>query len=596
MTTNRNRARTGLPFALMVASAIAACSSGGGGGAPVTPSECPDGKPSYDGTWAAIQDRIFEKQGCTQDACHGSARQGGLDLTADVAYRNIVGKKSTESALDLILPGDNDRSYLWIKLAAATRPELIENDFQIAGSPMPIGRAPISEQDLELLNKWIYAGAPETGTVLGTEVLADACLPPAKPITVDPLPPPKAGTGVQFVLPEWPLPKSSEREICVATYYDVTDEVPARYLDPTGTMFRFYAFDLRQDPQSHHMLLYYSPLNLRPGGIDPHDPSFGEWTCHGGDRNGQPCEPTDKTACGSDQGAVCASEIRDSFACSSFGPPSRGAPAQIIGGAGQSQAFLPFLPGVYAQLPLKGVHFFNSHAFNLTNEDTVMRGRINYLFADEQEYPVTRISVFDAIFKPNNPPFTAETFCNDTTFPIGSRIFHLFAHMHQHGKHYWANLPPDGPKIYETFNYQDPTQQYYRPPLELDSPDPWQRTIRYCATYNNGLNEDGSPNPETVTRSSRVPTSADNTIGQCTPIACAAGRITSSCNGADDDATCDTSPGAGDGDCDACRITGGESTQNEMFVLFGAMYIDPTVPGAPGWFGDGTAGATAALP
>lgn len=51
-------------------------------------------------------------------------------------------------------------------------------------------------------------------------------------------------------------------------------------------------------------------------------------------------------------------------------------------------------------------------------------------------------------------------------------------------------------------------------------------------------------------------------------------------DGAGDDASCDSSPGAGDGFCDACPITGGESTQNEMFVLFGAHYVDPTVPGA----------------
>ena len=46
------------------------------------------------------------------------------------------------------------------------------------------------------------------------------------------------------------------------------------------------------------------------------------------------------------------------------------------------------------------------------------------------------------------------------------------------------------------------------------------------------------------------------------------------------DTDCDSTPGAGDGWCDACPITGGESTENEMFVLFGAMYIEPTVPGA----------------
>jgi hypothetical protein len=80
-----------------------------------------------------------------------------------------------------------------------------------------------------------------------------------------------------------------------------------------------------------------------------------------------------------------------------------------------------------------------------------------------------------------------------------------------------------------------------------------------------------------VTRASRVPKSAQQFIGRCTPVACVEGRIAEPCQ---TDADCDTAPERGDGWCDACPITGGESTENEMFVLFGAFYIDPTVPGA----------------
>jgi hypothetical protein len=58
-------------------------------------------------------------------------------------------------------------------------------------------------------------------------------------------------------------------------------------------------------------------------------------------------------------------------------------------------------------------------------------------------------------------------------------------------------------------------------------------------------------------------------------VACAAGKIGKACNGVGDDATCDSSPGAGDGWCDACRITFGESTENEMFILIGQYFIDP---------------------
>ena len=52
-----------------------------------------------------------------------------------------------------------------------------------------------------------------------------------------------------------------------------------------------------------------------------------------------------------------------------------------------------------------------------------------------------------------------------------------------------------------------------------------------------------------------------------------AGQIGAACNGIDDNETCDSAPGAGDGWCDACAITGGESTENEMFMLLGGYYV-----------------------
>ena len=96
------------------------------------------------------------------------------------------------------------------------------------------------------------------------------------------------------------------------------------------------------------------------------------------------------------------------------------------------------------------------------------------------------------------------------------------------------------------------------------------------------MNEDGTPNVETVTRASRIPQSARETIGMCSPVACVnEGAVGRACNGENDDATCDTTPGKGDGDCDACRITGGESTENEMFILIGQSFIDERFPQPP---------------
>ena len=62
-----------------------------------------------------------------------------------------------------------------------------------------------------------------------------------------------------------------------------------------------------------------------------------------------------------------------------------------------------------------------------------------------------------------------------------------------------------------------------------------------------------------VTRASRMPERTS-----CVPVACVAGKVTAACKA---DKDCDSSPGAGDGDCDACPIVAGQTTENEMFLL-----------------------------
>jgi hypothetical protein len=104
--------------------------------------------------------------------------------------------------------------------------------------------------------------------------------------------------------------------------------------------------------------------------------------------------------------------------------------------------------------------------------------------------------------------------------------------------------------------------QEYDPPIVYDSPDPADRTLTYCAVYNNGVKPDGSPDPRTVTKLSSMPERTS-----CRPVACTAGQIGAPCEGANDDAACDSTPGAGDGDCDACPITAGVTTENEMFIV-----------------------------
>src|SRR5262249_48895143 len=261
------------------------------------------------------------------------------------------------------------------------------------------------------------------------------------------------------------------------------------------------------------------------------------WACNGGERAGQGCEPTDLTSCGS---GICTSAIQQSFACIGFGPSDGGGLPFAIGGAQKAQANVDYVEGVFAQIPMKGILYWNSHAFNLTDEDTTMHARLNYYFAKSQQYPLQAIFNIGSIFAPNAAPYTTQTVCSDQGLPRGARLFELSSHTHKHGKGFTVTAP-DGTLLYQSFVYNDPVDLIFDPPLAFASPAPAQRVLPYCSLYNNGVAADGSPDPTTVTRASRVPPQGY----QCYPTACAAGKIGAHCSGPGDNKRCDSAPGAG---------------------------------------------------
>jgi len=125
--------------------ALGACGDSAQTAASTIPSSEPeDGacETSFDSTFAAIRTVVFEREGCVEDACHGSARCGGLDLRSSVAYANLLEAPSTSSPHPRIQPGEPSESFLYLKLLAATAPDRSQ---PIGGSPMPVGRSPLSE-------------------------------------------------------------------------------------------------------------------------------------------------------------------------------------------------------------------------------------------------------------------------------------------------------------------------------------------------------------------------------------------------------------------------------------------------------------------
>jgi hypothetical protein len=109
----------------------------------------------------------------------------------------------------------------------------------------------------------------------------------------------------------------------------------------------------------------------------------------------------------------------------------------------------------------------------------------------------------------------------------------------------------------------------------LDGADPSSRRYKFCSLYDNGETV-----PDEVKRQSTSPPPPfgnvlEGTIGGPCPdrtVACLGGpKKGVQCNG--DNAFCDSSPGLGDGICDACPVHGGVTTEDEMFILLGSYYI-----------------------
>jgi hypothetical protein len=536
---------------------------------------------TFSNSFEAIQKLIFERRGCTASTCHGDAKVGGLDLRAEVSWTNLVDAKSSNSNMARVQPGAASESYLYQKLRAATEPGSV----MISGSPMPVGTAPLSQNELEAIQLWIVQGASQTGVAAnlakGTDVgmLLNACLPPTKPVKIKPLEPPAPDEGIQLRLPPYLLKAASEVETCTLFSYDFTEKVPDQHKDVARNVMYINGSRVRQDPQSHHMVVWDPSKDVTS--VAANDPA---WTCRGGASDSKPCNAQKGSADCGDEG-VCAGPTINGTFCDGEVQGANDDPLDgllgligLIFGGGMPkqiaitqspQQYTAPLPGVYSEIPLRGIMGFNSHAFNLTETDTLLEARVNYYYPKERVREMRgETHAAEIGIAAGQPPFTRKSYCTKAVVSRNYSLAMLTGHTHRRGEHFWVK-DASGKQIYESFNYNDPEYTRYDPWLEFPSADEASRTLEYCATFNNGLKKDGSPDLELVTRASRMP---ERTM--CTPIACVAGKVTAACA---TDPECDTAPGKGDGDCDACAITQGPTTEDEMFLLM-PWYVLPARP------------------
>ncbi len=455
---------------------------------------------SYDSTYAAIQDVIFDSPiyGCTNGICHDADSPAGeLDLTAGASYDNLINVAAEADPEQVrIFPGDIDKSFLYEKMLAK-----IEGRNPVGGgSPMPVGGAKVSNAHLEGFADWVRAGAPRDASVQGTQDNFGTCLPPAVPLKVDP--PPWPENGVQFSSTAWDLPSQSEDEICVATFYDFTgtDVVPdeakvtcppeftydpdrlvcsnrrnkecttdddcaegegvcnttivLNVVNPGNECFTWNYQELIQDAQSHHSIIM-----IYTGSYDEEFARWGPWKKRPNDPTspgaGETCDPTDVDPT-TGVNADCSGRVRTSVACidlpvpdtNSFNLGGGGGVLPQFSGSQETYYELDFAEGAYSVLPMRGLIVWNSHAFNLTETDSTMNQYLNLEFADEsseRQYLSRQLFDADWIFTQYVPPFETREYCATSTMPRGTRQFHLASHMHERGVLWRTWAPPNEP-------------------------------------------------------------------------------------------------------------------------------------------------------
>ena len=574
-----------MTLSVLVPALLAAGCGGSSSDGGTAPKGC-----DYTSTYEAIQETVFEAKGCTESACHGDAMLGELDLRADGSFDELVRRASViDPSIERVFPGDQDRSLIYLKLAAATHGEALGS----LGQPRPINAEPLSEDQLEAMRLWIRGGAEEDGIVGNTlELLGCEGNFDPDPNKINPLPAPATDEGVQLYAGGWALDAEAEDEVCFATYYDFSEQVPPEFqvdcpeLGEGRKCFAFRKNELAQDGQSHHSIIdAYLPDS------DPNGGEWGPWECLGGDRNGEACDPTAAGACG--ERSQCATPAVTAVACllypyapSGFGLGGGGStPTSVPLGGAQESTFVDEPPtGVYSLLPLKGFISWNSHGFNLTKKGTTIEQWVNLTFAPESERKWLREQIFEAdeIFAMGPiPPFEKEEICTTWTLPRYSNLLTLSSHMHQRGELFRIWLPPNEPcdgvdtcapptrdSDYLSRLYDDPVYNYYEPPTVYDSSDAADRTFLACAVYDNGADD-----PFEAKRESTKP----NTPTCDFPRAfCGCDAAQRYCFGGDnegvmcggDDAVC----GEG-GMCDACPLLGGVTTDDEMFLPLGSYYV-----------------------
>ncbi len=379
-------------------------------------------------TFQVIQDRVFTAHGCNVSSCHGPFSEASLDLRPGASYTQLVDVTANNAVAAAagkkrVLPGDPAASFLSQKLRGTMDEQGGE------GSRMPLVGGLLSDDELDLVDAWIAAGAPQEGEVAGAPCLPPQTYAPAPALT-------KPSGGYQLVLHGPVLQPGQEQEGCMW--------VPV----PNSSNFDVSKWEFSLNPGTHHFAIFDYIGSGTPETNVWHPNDFG-----------------------------C-------FSGANFGNNITGSP--------QAPYYVDAYPDGVARRLVAGRYLgLNAHYYNTFNVPIQIKVWINiYPYSGPTPKLATTIVDLDDTFSIDVPPFTQAIhppvgqprarWTNTSSVP--RNVMFLGGHMHYRGLRFtvWSS---GGSKLYESFDWSHPNTRSFVPGLVLAPNDYFE----YECFYDNGV-------------------------------------------------------------------------------------------------------------
>ncbi len=397
-----------------------------------------------------MQDKFLTPT-CATSGCHLSAQdpsfgQHGLILVKGFSYANLVGVNPKNSVaisnkLQRVKKSSSAESLLFHKMNW----DISHHGTVNYGAPMPLGGKPVSKGQLDFVQKWIEAGAPEKGEVVDAKLLDDTTpsyVEPSNFIALDP--PSKEGkAGIQLKVERFIVAPDFERELFIRRPLNNSEPVYVNRIK------------LKSRANSHHLVVY----DFRSKAVLP--------------------------------SLDVIRDLRNPDNSINFVTALQMSNHIFLGGGTDPNSDYTFPEGTALMLPANSSLDLNPHYFNRTKEILYGENYINLYTvpAAQVKRVVSMIDFNNTVL--NLPAGQTTVVSKNFTFDSDVAIVSLTSHMHERGKLFQIKIKGgarDGELIYEETDWEHPKVINYPTVIMLKKGEGLTSIVTYVNNTNRLIN------------------------------------------------------------------------------------------------------------